>query len=365
MDMTRQMTNMRAMYRDNHQLMGQDMGLNMMSQDMRSNMRDMYRDNQDMTSNMMGQNMIGQDMRSNMRDMHRQNQPFGPNQYFKKDDFGNYVYSYNDQQSEKSEEGNNQFTKGQYAYIMSNGVKRKVEYIADNNGFHIIKDNADPARIKRSSEPDLLHTRMTSVMDSSSLRDDGQNMNRMSNLMGRDMSPQMGRNLMGVDQQRYSNMMGRNMMVKDSIDRKMMGQVNMGLNMMGQENMGHNMIGQDNTGRNMMGRNIYNIMSNSGMTSDMSGMMGKQMMDSNMMGQQDMTVNMMGHNIMGQDRPSQMTRANMLRPAGHDCVHDGPQHYGSGQAVSDDQGQHVESPGHDSQHDVLEHEGPRHDGHGQ
>merc|ERR550517_1292646 len=92
------------------------------------------------------------------------------------------------------------------------------------------------------------------------------------------------------------------MMVKDSIDRKMMGQVNMGLNMMGQENMGHNMIGQDNTGRNMMGRNIYNIMSNSGMTSDMSGMMG----------QQDMTVNMMGHNIMGQDRPSQMTRANML-----------------------------------------------------
>merc|ERR1712219_57357 len=53
-------------------------------------------------------------------------------------------------------------------------------------------------------------------------------------------------------------------------------------------------------------------MSNSGMTSDMSGMMGKQMMDSNMMGQQDMTVYMMGHNIMGQDRPSQMTRANML-----------------------------------------------------
>merc|ERR1719300_1058579 len=267
-----------------------------------------------MTSNMVGQkmshNMMGQDMRSNMRNM--QSQAFGPNQYFKKDDFGNYVYSYNDQQSEKSEEGNDQFTKGQYAYIMSNGVKRKVEYIADDNGFHIIKDNADPARIKRSSEPDLLQTKMTSVMDSSSLRDDGQNMNRMSNLMGRDMSSQMGRNLMGVDQRRYSNMMGRNMMVKDSIDRKMMGQVNMGLNMMGQENMGHNMIGQDNTGRNMMGRNIYNIMSNSGMTSDMSGMMGKQMMDSNMMGQQDMTVNMMGHNIMGQDRASQMTRANML-----------------------------------------------------
>merc|ERR1712180_331850 len=65
-------------------------------------------------------------------------------------------------------------------------------------------------------------------------------------------------------------------------------------------------------GHNMIGRNIYNIMSNSGMTSDMSGTMGKQMMDSNMMGQEHMTVNVMSHNIMGQDRPSQMTRPNML-----------------------------------------------------
>merc|ERR1719249_392075 len=99
---------------------------------------------QEMSHNMMGKemgvNVMGQDMQSNIRDMHRQNQAFEPNQYFKKDDFGNYVYSYNDQQSEKSEEGNNHFTKGQYAYIMSNGVKRKVEYIADDNGFHIIKD---------------------------------------------------------------------------------------------------------------------------------------------------------------------------------------------------------------------------------
>merc|ERR1719394_812525 len=47
----------------------------------------------------------------------------------------------------------------------------------------------------------------------------------------------------------------------------------------------------------MMGRNIYNIMSNSGMASDMSGMMGEHLMDSN---------------VMGQDRPSQMTRPNML-----------------------------------------------------
>merc|ERR1719391_981905 len=271
--------------------MAKEMAQNMMGQDMRSNMRDMYRNNQDMTSNMVGQkmshNMMGQDMRSNMRNM--QSQAFGPNQYFKKDDFGNYVYSYNDQQSEKSEEGNDQFTKGQYAYIMSNGVKRKVEYIADDNGFHIIKDNADPARIKRSSEPDLLQTKMTSVMDSSSLRDDGHDMYRMSTMRGRDMSSQMD----------------RNMMVR---------------NMMGQDTMGRNMLGQDNMGRNMMGRNIYSIMSNRGMISDMSNMMGQQM-DSNMMGQdmtmdvisrnmidrnsmiahQEMTPNMMYNNMMGQD----------------------------------------------------------------
>merc|ERR1719219_3329377 len=166
-----------------------------------SNMRNMYRDNQDMTSNMMDRNMMGQQMGSNMRDTHRQNQAIAPNQYMVKDDFGNYAYSYNDQQSEKSEEGNNQSIKGQYAYIMSNGVKRRVEYIADNNGFHIIRDNADPARIKRSTEPDFLQTRMTSLMDSSSLRDDARDMH----LMGRDRASNMEGTLMGIGQQRYSN----------------------------------------------------------------------------------------------------------------------------------------------------------------
>merc|ERR1711973_133510 len=233
---------------------------NMMGQDMRSNVRDMYKNNQDMISNMMRSNMIGQDMRSNMRDM--QNQAFGPNQYFKKDDFGNYVYSYNDQQSEKSEEGNNQFTKGQYAYIMSNGIKRKVEYIADDNGFHIIKDNADPARIKRSSEADLLQTKMTSVMDSSLLRDDG-----------RDMSSQMAKSMMGGS-------------------------------LMDQGFMGRNMLDQDSIGHNMMGRNIYSIMSNRGMASDMSSMM-KQQMDSNTMGH-DMTMDVMGRNRINQARNTQM-----------------------------------------------------------
>merc|ERR1711910_213354 len=154
--------------------------------------------------NRMDHNMIGQEMSSNMRDMHRQNQAVDtPNQYMVKDDFGNYAYSYNDQQSEKSEQGNDQSIKGQYAYIMSNGIKRRVEYIADNDGFHIIRDNADPARIKRSTEPDFIQSRMESVMDSSSLSDNARDKYRMSNMMGHDMTSSMDRNL-GMEQQRYT-----------------------------------------------------------------------------------------------------------------------------------------------------------------
>merc|ERR1712029_815249 len=260
-------------------------------------MRNMYRDNQDLTSN-----MTGQQMGSNMRDMHRQNQAIAPNQYMVKDDFGNYAYSYNDQQSEKSEEGNAESIKGQYAYIMSNGVKRRVEYIADNNGFHVIRDNADPARIKRSTEPDL-RTRITSVMDSSSLRDDASDMYRISNMMGPDMTSNMERNLM--EQQIYSNIMGR-----DSLNRNIMGHDTMGLNMMGQDPMGRNMMGQDAMRHNMMGRNIYNIMSNRGMTSDFSNMMGQQM-NSNMMGR-DMTMNKMSRNMMGQDRMDKLDMSNNM-----------------------------------------------------
>merc|ERR1712111_329667 len=210
---------------------------------------------------------------SNVRDMQRDNQAFTPNQYMVKDDFGNYAYSYNGQESEKSEERNGQSIKGQYTYIMANGVKRRVEYIADNNGFHIIRDNADPARIKRSTEPDFIQTRMQSLMGSSSLRDDANDMYRMSSIMGRDIPSNMDRNPMGIEQQRYTNMMG-----------------------------------QDTMGHDMMGRNIYNIMSNRGMTSDVSNMIGQQM-NSNMMGQ-DMT--MMSRNMMDQDRNSQMMGRNML-----------------------------------------------------
>merc|ERR1719391_493093 len=193
---------------------------------------------------------------------------------------------------------------------MPNGLQRQVEFVADNNGFHV-RDNADPARIKRSSEPDLVQTKMTSVMDSS-LRDDGHDMLRMSNMMGteRDID------LMRMNQQRYSNiMMGRNMMGQDS----------MGHNMMGQETMGRNVMRQGNMRQNMMGPNIYNIVSNRGMTADMSNMMG-----------QGKTLDVMGRNMMGQDRTSQMISQNQM---GQQNVTPNmmSQHDGSGQDLSDDQ----------------------------
>merc|ERR1711974_87470 len=60
----------------------------------------------------------------------------------------------------------------------------------------------------------------------------------------------------------------------------------------GQDNLGHNMMGQD-----AMGRNIYNVMSNRGMTADVSNMISQQMKPS-MMGR-DMTMNVMSRNMLG------------------------------------------------------------------
>merc|ERR1719167_2048476 len=200
----------------------------------------------------MGRNLMGKEMRSNMRDTHRENQAVRPTHYFKEDNMGSYVYAYNDQLAVKKEEGNLRGdVKGHYTYTMPNGLQRQVNYVADNSGFHV-RDNADPARIKRSSEPDLVQTKMTSVMDSSSLRDDSRDMHRVPSMMGGNMFTQMDKNLKGMDQQSYSNNMMGNLMAHDSMSR------------------------YNNIGSNMMGQNT---MSNRGMTSDMFNMMDQQ--DSN------------------------------------------------------------------------------------
>merc|ERR1719320_1115834 len=226
-DMSRQMSNQMA-YHMSNQMLNQDQMSNQMLKKM-SNMRNVYSDVQ---------------------------QALGPNQYFLKDTFGNYAYGYSDMNSEKREEGNDQSVKGTYTYIMSNGLKRRVDYIADDQGFHLLRDNADSSRIKRSVEPDLINTRMTSFMDSSSLRDDGRDMSSMNNMN------------MGMGQQRYSNRMDRNMMDRNTVDR------NMDRDMMGR-NMDRTMMDRNMMRNGMMGRrNIYNINQDSGLM--------RQQMSSNM-----------------------------------------------------------------------------------
>merc|ERR1712117_552995 len=254
-----------------------------------------------------------------------------PKQFFMQDDFGNYHYGYATQDSERSEESNGQTVKGHYTYIMADGQRRRVDFIADNQGFHILRDDADITnRIKREAEaavePDLIRTRMTAVMDSTSLMDDNQDMYSANNMMGRDMTSMnnmmlnnqmssdmyrssdltnLGSNLMGSDM--YSNMMGHNIS-SNVMDKSMMGRQNMYTNMMGRV-MSSNMMGRDmssnmmghNLDNNMMGHNMENNMMGRDMTSNMNGVD----MTSNMVGQD------MGSRMMGRDM-NRMSPVNMM-----------------------------------------------------
>merc|ERR1712226_1360243 len=258
-----------------------------------------------------------------------------PKQFFMQDDFGNYHYGYATQDSERSEESNGQTVKGHYTYIMADGQKRRVDYIADNQGFHILRDDADLTnRIKREAEaavePDLIRTRMTAVMDSTSLMDDNQDMHSTNNLMGRDMTSTNNmmlrnklNNQMSSNMYRSSDLMnqGSNLMGSD-MSTNMMGH-NIGKTMIGQ-NMYSKMMGRDMSS-NMMGRNVDNTLMGHGMSSNMMGrdmssnamdksMMGRQNMYTNMLGR-DMSSNMMGHNMdstmMGRNMDSTMMGRNM------------------------------------------------------
>merc|ERR1712154_423146 len=225
---------------------------------------------------MMDRRQMSDRRMSPMRTMYRDD-AFGPNQYFLRDDYGNYDYGYANQNSERFEEGNGQGSvKGHYVDY-SNGMTRRVDYIADDQGFHILGDNKD--RFKRSVDPDLFRTRMTSYMDASSLRDES-----------RDMLNNMDRNMMG------RNMMGRSMM-----DRQMSGR-NM-YRMMSDRGMSSNM--RDMSRNNLMSRNMMdnNMMRDSIMSRNMmdnNNMMRDNMMSRNMYG------NMMGRDRIGQDMPSNM-----------------------------------------------------------
>jgi len=240
-----------------------------------------------------------------------------PNQYLEKDNFGNYAFGYSTQNSEMSEVGNAQSKKGHFANIMADGKMRRVDYVADNQGFHILRDTADNTGryVKREAEPlvqpYLLNTRMTSYMDSSSLRDDGKDLHSMSNnMMGQDMtSSNMLRNSQMSNMYRSTNMrnqgMSSNMMSRDMTSNMM--NPGMSMKIMG-HGMTNNMMGHD-LNSSIMGPDVLTNMMNR--NRDMS-MMG-QTMYTNKMGLPDVISNMgLSSHMRGQDMSSDRMERNMI-----------------------------------------------------
>merc|ERR1711973_630714 len=273
-----------------------------------------------------------------------------PNQYLLNDNFGNYAFGYSTENSEMAEQGNDQVKKGHFANIMANGKLRRVDYVANDQGFHILRDTADNTGryIKREAEaepsvdPDLIRTRMTAYMDSSSLRDDGKDLHGMANtMMGQEMSSSsmrprnnqmssMRRSSGMMNHGMSSNMMGRdmssNVMANDMTNHAMYSNLmgrdrstsvmgrGMYTNLMGRDrtsslmgrDMSTSMIGYDKTS-SMLDRDMLTNMMNPNMDVNMMG----QTMHSNMMGRsgmtssimdQDISSNMMeNRNMMGQD----------------------------------------------------------------
>merc|ERR1712226_85439 len=205
---------------------GMKHGNNMMSNDrhmnnqMPSNMRDMHnRNSMSMYSNNMN-NMHQNNMNMNNRHQNSMNSNNMKKQvtmkqtfvvedrpaFYKQDDFGNFAYGYNSGNSEQFVMGNpEKGVKGHYTYVDGNGLNRRVEYVADNEGFRIIKDSdRSGMRFRREAEPAM---RMTSVMDSSLMRNDDHQMQR-SALMP---SMSMYRNMMASDRHNMNNQMSHPM----------------------------------------------------------------------------------------------------------------------------------------------------------
>merc|ERR1711973_669345 len=208
-----------------------------------------------------------------------------PNQYHLKDNLGNYAFGYSTQNSEMAEKGNSQSKKGHFANIMADGKLRRVGYVADNQGFHILRDTADNTGryIKREAEaepsvqPGLITSRMTSFVDSNSLRDDLQMSNNMLSrgMTSFNIKPKMD-HLSTI--YRSSDMMNQGM----------------SSNMMGRD-MTSNMLGL-NLSPQMMGRDMLDNVMSQGVT---TSIMGRDML-SNMMNNVDIPRSRpMYTNIMG------------------------------------------------------------------
>jgi len=73
-------------------------------------------------------------------------------QYHAQDEFGNYAYGYANPTAQKHEEGNvKAAVTGSYNYNVAPGLNRRVDYVADASGFHIVGNVITPQhRMKRS-----------------------------------------------------------------------------------------------------------------------------------------------------------------------------------------------------------------------
>merc|ERR1719428_2614778 len=296
---------------------GMNQGNNMMSNDrhmnnqMASSMRDMHSNNmnnmhQNNMNNMHQNNMNMNNMPSNnMNKQMTMKQTFGVEDrpaFYKQDDFGNFAYGYNSGNSEQFVMGNpEEGVKGHYTYVDGNGLNRRVEYVADNDGFRIIKDSdRSGMRFRREAEAEPAMT-MTSVMDSSFMRNDDHQIQR-SSLMP---TMSMYRNMMASDRHNMNNQMsypmninmnnmldGRHQQSMSSdrhmSDRRMYRNIMMGDNMMNNRNM---MMQEDNMRNNMM--NNRNMM----------------MQEGNM--RNKMMSNVMNHNIYNINNLDSMNMDNM------------------------------------------------------
>merc|ERR1719443_1542439 len=145
-------------------------------------------------------------------------QQFGIDQYYKRDDFGNYVY------------------------VDSNGLNQRVEYIADDQGFRIV--GGEDKRFKREAEPSM--RMMTSYMDSSLMDDDMMQMERALARNGMSMNRRM------FDRQMFDR---RQMSDRQMSDRNMMYRNNMMNNRDNMMNNRDNMMRMNQMSRNQMNNN--------------------------------------------------------------------------------------------------------------
>jgi len=222
MDMDRQMSGMR---------MG-DRQMSMYNND-QTNKHGMDRQmNMGMDRHMSGMRM-GMDRQMSM---YNNDQAFGVDQYYNRDDFGNYAYGYANGNSEKYEVGNPQGgVKGYYTYVDSNNLNRRVEYIADDQGFRIIKEDGERFKREAEAEPNMMRMR-TSYLDSSMMDDDMYQMERAMRRNGMSMNRRMfDRQMFDRDMSRDNMQMYRNvdmMQDRDMMNMRQMSDRQMSPNMM-------------------------------------------------------------------------------------------------------------------------------------